>query len=72
VTESHEHGKPRSGDRINAKSPEDVAAWARELGVSAYHLGKIMARVGPELKEIYYALGLRPWELPKHAPKPRG
>ncbi len=60
------------GDRINGKSPEDVAAWASELGVSAYHLHKIMARVGPELKEIYYALGLRPWEHPKHEPKPPG
>ena len=70
MTESHEHGKTGIAGKIDAKSPENVAAWAKELGVSAYHLRKIMARVGPELKDIYYALGLRPWELPKSAPKP--
>jgi hypothetical protein len=70
VEESQQHATQRSDDRIDSKSPEDVAAWAKELGVSAYHLRKIMTRVGAELKDIYYALGLRPWEIPKHGPKP--
>jgi hypothetical protein len=70
VEDAHHHGSSSAGDRIDSKSPEEVAAWARELGVSAYHLRKIMARVGAELKDIYYALGLRPWEIPKHGPKP--
>jgi hypothetical protein len=70
VAESHQQRAPYFEGRIDHKSREDVAAWAHELGVSAYHLRKIMARVGNELKDIYHALGLRPWEFPKSAPKP--
>jgi hypothetical protein len=68
VVDFHQHEPLDPGARINAASREEVAAWARELGVSPYHLRKVMSRVGPVLTDIYYALGLRPWEIPKAAP----
>lgn len=52
-------------NRIDASSADEVARWAAELGVSAYHLRKIICRVGPMLSDIYYALGLREWEIPR-------
>jgi hypothetical protein len=67
VAESDHHDAHLRG-RINPASPEDVSAWAHELGVSSYHLRKIITRVGPVLTDIYHALGLRPWEIPKRHP----
>ena len=52
-------------NRINPKCPDDIGRLARDLGVSPYHLSKIVNRVGPMLSDIYYALGLREWEIPK-------
>lgn len=54
-----------SDERINPEDPEDLARWAASLGVSPYHLLKIIKRVGPVVGDIYYALGLRKWEIPK-------
>lgn len=57
---------PSTGDRINPKSAAEIAELAEELGVSAYHLSKVVNRVGPMLGDIYHALGLRPWDIPKN------
>ena len=54
---------PAKRDRINPESPDDIAALARELNISAYHLHKVVTRVGPMLSDIYHALGLRDWEI---------
>ena len=70
VTGPDNEDSPKGEDRINPKSPEEVAALARELGVSSYHLSKVISRVGPVLSDIYHALGLRAWEIPKRAAKP--
>ena len=50
---------------MNPNSAEELAALAEELGVSSYHLSKVIRRVGPVLGDIYHALGLRAWEIPK-------
>jgi hypothetical protein len=58
---------PAPRDRINPASPDEIAALAKDLGVSAYHLHKVIRRVGPVLTDIYHALGLRAWEIAKRA-----
>ncbi len=68
---------PAPRDRINPGSPEEITALARKLNVSAYHLHKIVTRVGPVLSDIYHALGLRDWEIarmaaPQNAPDVSG
>ena len=52
--------------RINVDVPEELAYWSKALGVSRYHLRKIVTRVGPMVSDVYYALGLREWDFPKH------
>lgn len=51
--------------RIDASRPEELAEWARVLGVSAHHLNKVVKHVGPDLTDVFHALGLRAWEIPK-------
>jgi hypothetical protein len=65
VVEHHNEKTPTEPARINPNSAEEVTALAAELGVSPYHLSKVIRRVGPVLGDIYHALGLRAWEIPK-------
>jgi hypothetical protein len=51
--------------RINIDAPEELACWSKALGISSYHLRKIITRVGPMVSDVYYALGLREWDFPK-------
>ena len=61
-----DHHHPIVGEsQIDPNSPQQLAAWAETLGVSSYHLSKVIAKVGPVLADIYHALGLRAWEIPK-------
>jgi len=63
VVEYSDSNLPGARDRIDPASPDEIAALARELGVSAYHLHKVVTRVGPFRRDIYHALGLRDWEI---------
>jgi hypothetical protein len=53
-------------NRIDVSTPELLAYWSNELGVSGFHLKKIIAKVGPRLTDVCYALGLRKWEDPRY------
>jgi hypothetical protein len=63
VVEYPDSNLPDPRDQIDPTSPDEIAALARELGVSAYHLHKVVTRVGPFRRDIYHALGLRDWEI---------
>jgi hypothetical protein len=51
--------------RVDVDSPQEIAKLAEELGVSPYHLRKVIIRTGPLLKDILHGLGFRDWEVPR-------